>query len=391
MRFMNKEDDGKSRLSPLAFMLICFGIIFGAIFISKGIASWLAHRSMAMANRSVSVSAMKLSYSSWQPKVKASGSIRAIKGVNVTTELAGMVNTIYFTPGAYVNPGDVLVQLNANAELAQFNAAQASAELARITYERDKKQYAVNAVSKQVLDNDFQNLKNLNALAAQAAATLAKKTIRAPFAGRLGISAVNPGQYLNAGDKVVSLQMFDPIYVDFYVPQQELPQLKVGQFVTVTLDSLSKKKFFGKVTTIDPIIDVNTRNVEVEATISNPTLEMMPGMFASVEVDVGKPERYLTLPQTAISFNPYGDIIYTIQQQGKDQKNQPILIAKQVFVITGETRGDQITILKGAKEGDTVVTSGQLKLRNGTQVAINNSVVPSNNPAPIVSNEHTRT
>lgn len=374
--------------SRMKFMLMCFAIVFGAIFISKGIKTWLSNWYLASQSQVIDVSAMKLRYSLWQPKIKASGSVRAIKGVNVTTELAGMVATIYFTPGANVRQGDVLVQLNANTELAQFNSAQANAELAIITYERDQKQYAVHAVSKQILDNDFQNMKSLQAQAAQANATLMKKTIRAPFTGRLGISAVNPGQYLNAGDKVVSLQMFDPIYVDFYVPQQELERLSVGQPVVVTADTFPNKKFLGKITTIDPIVDVNTRNVAVEATVNNSELLLTPGMFATAEVDVGKAERFLTLPQTAISFNPYGNIIYIIRQNGKDKKNNPILIVKQVFVATGETRGDQITLLQGAKEGELVVTSGQLKLRNGVQVAINNSISPSDNPRPVVSNEH---
>lgn len=384
-----KYDDKKSMIGPLTLMLTCFGILFGAIFISKALYESIAIRNYKAAPHIVTVSAMKLVYSFWQPKIRASGSVRAIKGVNVTTELAGMVAKIYFIPGAFVNAGDILVQLNANTELAQLNAAEANLELAKITYLRDTQQFAVHAVSKQTVDNDRQNLKSLQAQANQAAATLEKKTIRAPFTGRLGISAVNPGQYLNAGDKVVTLQMFDPIYVDFYVPQQELVRLKVGQSVAVTLDTVPNQKFVGKITTIDPIVDVNTRNVAVEATVLNPKFEMTPGMFAAVEVDVGKPERYLTLPQTAISFNSYGDIIYIIHQSGT--KNKPTLIAEQVFVETGETRGDQITILKGANEGDLVVTSGQLKLRNGTQVVINNSILASNNPEPSVMNEHTRT
>lgn len=384
-----KHDDNKSMIGPLTLMLICFGIIFGAIFISKAIYESIAIRNYKARPNIVTVSAMKLVYSFWQPKIRASGSVRAIKGVNVTTELAGMVSNIYFIPGAFVNAGDILVQLNANTELAQLNAAQANVELAKITYLRDSQQFAVHAVSKQTVDNDRQNLKNLQAQADQAAASLAKKTIRAPFTGRLGISAVNPGQYLNAGDKVVTLQMFDPIYVDFYVPQQELVRLKVGQPVTVTLDTFPNQKYVGKITTIDPIVDLNTRNVAVEATIQNPKFEMTPGMFATVEVDVGSPQHFLTLPQTAVSFNSYGDIIYIIHQSGTN--NKPILIAEQVFVVTGESRGDQISILEGAKEGDLVVTSGQLKLRNGTQVVINNSILASNSPAPTVTNEHMRT
>lgn len=384
----DRQQPKHSMKSRMIFMLICFSIIFGAIFISKAIQKYLINRFIQSQSHVVTVSSIKVEYAYWQPKIRASGSIRAIKGINVTTELAGMVQKIYFTPGASVQVGDVLVQLNADAEIGLLQSLQASEKLAQITYDRDKKQYAIHAVSTQTLDTDIQNLKNFQAQVAQQMATVAKKTIRAPFTGRLGISAVNPGQYLNAGDKVVSLQMFDPIYADFYVPQQELVRLSVGQPVTVTADAFPDRSFTGKVTTIDPAIDITTRNIEVEGTIANPNNELTPGMFITAEVEIGNPEKYLTVPQTAISFNPYGDIIYVIRQKGTDQKGNPILIANQVFVVTGETRGDQITVLQGIKEGDEIVTTGQLKLRNGVQVAINNSVTPSNDPAPHVSNDH---
>lgn len=374
----------------MVFMLICVGILFSAIFISKFIQKYIAFRHMMAMSKAISVSTMKVPYESWQPHITAAGSVRAIRGVNVTTALAGMVQTIYFKPGAIVKEGDVLVQLNAATEIGTLHSLEASAELARITYERDKKQFAVKAISQQTLDADLQNLKNFRAQAESQAATVAKMTITAPFAGRLGISAVNPGQFLNTGDKVTSLQMFDPIYVDFYVPQQELSRLSVGQTVTATTDALKGQKFIGKITTIDPAVDVNTRNVAVEATVPNPDLTLTPGMFVNAVVDVGEAKRYLTVPQTVVTFNSFGDIIYVIRPKEAEDKTQSTLIAHQVFVVTGQTRGDQITILKGIKEGDTVVTSGQLKLRNGAEVAINNSVAPSNDKAPIVSNEHVR-
>ncbi|MHB1948006.1 MAG: efflux RND transporter periplasmic adaptor subunit [Gammaproteobacteria bacterium] len=385
---MTDDQQKNATKSRMVFMLICVGILFAAIFISKFIQKYINYRRMMAQSQAITVSAMQVSYATWQPHIIASGSVRAIKGVNVTTSLAGMVQTIYFKPGAIVKEGDVLVQLNADAEIGTLHSLQASAELARITYERDKKQLAVKAISQQTLDTDLQNLKNLQAQVESQAATVAKKTLIAPFSGRLGISAVNPGQYLNTGDKVTTLQTFDPIYVDFYVPQQELERLNVGQTVTATTDALKGKKFIGKITTIDPAVDINTRNVEVEATVPNPDTTLTPGMFVNVVVDVGTPERYLTVPQTVVSFNSYGDIVYVIRPKESEDKTKSTMIAHQVFVVTGQTRGDQITILKGIKEGDTVVTSGQLKLRNGAEVAINNKVAPSNNSAPSVSNEH---
>lgn len=372
----------------MRIMLICLGILFGGIFLYKVFVMIMIHRYFASRQQIVSISTMKVTYESWQQRLTASGSLRAIRGVNVTTELAGLVKIIYFNPGAFVDVGTVLVQLNADSDVALLHSLQAQAGLAKITYERDKAQYAVKAVSKQTLDTDIQNLKSLEAQVAQQSAIVEKKTIRAPFTGRLGISAINPGQYVNPGDKVVTLQTLDPIYADFYMPQQDLALLKLGQPVTVTADTFPGKTFTGKVTTIDPIVDPATRNVQVEATINNPRYELIPGMFASVEVIVGPPQKFLTVPQTAISYNPFGDIIYLVRSQGKDKKGKEILIAKQAFVITGQTRGDQVTVLKGIKEGDTIVTSGQLKLKNGSQVAVNNKIMPTNNPAPNLPNEY---
>lgn len=372
----------------MRIMLISVGILFGCIFIYKVFVGLMIKRSLANQSQIVTVSAAKVAYSSWKPKMAASASLRAIQGVNVTTELAGMVQTIYFTPGAMVKQNALLVQLNADAEIGQLQSLQANQELARITYERDKAQFAVHAVSKQQLDSDFQNLKSLQGQVKQQAAIVAKKSIRAPFSGRLGINNVNLGQYLNTGDTVVMLQQLDPIYADFYVPQQSLPALKADQPVMITSDSLPGKAYFGKITTINPGVDPATRNVEVEATIANHNFKLAPGMFATVDVTIGSPKNILTIPQTAVAFNPYGEIVYIVRETEKDKNGKYILTAHQTFVTTGEIRGDQIAVLKGLKEGDMIVTSGQLKLKNGMQVAINNKVVPPDNPAPKLPNDH---
>lgn len=383
---MEFDQNTKKRLR---IMLICVGILFGTIFLYKG-AKGLIFYWFISANRApiISVSAMKVGYSLWQPQLTASGSLRAIRGVNVTTEVAGMIKIIYFTPGASVKKGDVLVQLNADSDIAYLYSLKANADLAAVTYSRDKAQYQVNAVSKQTLDTDAATLKSLRAQVSQQSAMVLKKTIRAPFDGRLGISAVNLGQYMNPGDMVVNLQALNPIYADFFVPQQSLSQLKVGQEITLKSDTFPEKIFKGTVTTINPAVDSSTRNIEVEATIDNPKYELVPGMFAVVTVNTGAAASYLTLPQTAVTFNSYGELVYLIKLIKTDRKGRSILAAEQAFVITGETRGDQIVILKGVKEGDSVVTSGQLKLKNDTLVAINNTITPSNNPTPITSDEH---
>ena len=375
---------------PMRIMLITLSILFGTIFIYKAGSKLLMTYFISHGDEpTATVSTITVKAADWQPKLKASANIRAVKGVNVTAQLGGMIQTIYFTPGATVNEGDALVQQNADPDVAQLHSLEANAELAKITFQRDKAQYKFHAVSKQQVDADEQNLKSLIAQVAQQKAIVAMKTITAPFSGRLGISQVNPGQYLNPGDKVVMLQTLDPLYADFYLPQQSIAQLETGQHVQITSDAYPGKVFTGKITTIDPAVDNSNRNIQVEATIDNPTFELAPGMFTTAEVDVSTPKSYLTVPQAAISFNPYGDIAYLIKKNGKkDKKGKPALIARQSFVTTGETRGDQVTILEGLKEGDVIVTSGQLKLKNNSRVTINNTVQPSNSIAPEVPNDH---
>lgn len=367
-------------------MLIGVGILFTLVFGWKGFKAIMIKRYLASVQApAVTVSTMKVSPLSWQPKLRSVGSLRAQLGVNVTTELPGMVQTISFTPGAVVKKGDLLVQLNAGTELGQLHALQSQVQLAKITYERDKAQFNVHAVSKQTVDSDEWNLKNLTAQVEQQAATVDKKTIRAPFSGHLGINNINPGQYLNVGDTITTLQALDPIYADFSLPQQALAKLQLGQIVNVVTDTFPKQIFKGKITTIQPAVDTATRNVQVEATLPNPEFKLKPGMFVQVEVDAEKPQNYLTVPQSAISFNSYGDIVYIVKDSGKkDSKNQPILLAKEVFVTVGDSRGDQVAILKGLQAGDIIVTSGQLKLKNGSTVIINNKIQPSNEATPKV-------
>ncbi|MGC1855106.1 MAG: efflux RND transporter periplasmic adaptor subunit [Candidatus Aquirickettsiella sp.] len=373
---------------PMIIMLISVSVLFILIFGYQYIKHLLIRHAMQKNTAPVmTVSAMRVEYSWWQPKILTYGSMRAVNGVYVTTELAGLVRAVYLKPGAEVKEGDLLVQLNADSDVALLHSLEAQEKLAEIIYHRDSAQFAVKAISKAVLDTDEQNLKNLQAQVAQQTAIVAKKTLKAPFSGRLGVSTVNVGQYLNPGDQVVTLQALDPLYADFFIPQQKLAQLQIGSIVNIRADTYPDKIFTGKVTTINPIVDVNTRNVQIEATIDNPQSELYPGMFVSAEVQTSPLKQYLTLPQTAISFNPYGEIAYIVQQKGKDKNGKPQLSVLQTFVTTGEKRGDQIAILDGLKAGEMIVTSGQLKLKNGSIVVINNSVVPNNNPAPIAIDE----
>jgi len=320
---------------------------------------------------------------SWQPQLKSVGTLSAVHGVDISSEVAGQVRSVHFQSGQDVKAGDVLVQLNADSDIAQQHALEAAADLAAITLKRDQAQLAVQGVAQAQVDNDAADLKSKKAQAAQQAALVAKKTIRAPFAGRIGISSVNPGQYLNAGDKIVTLQQIDPIHVDFNLPQSQLAAVSVGQKVSIQTDGTTDKRFNGTVNAINPKIDTSTRNVQVQALIANPGRKLLPGMFASASLDTGREQPYLTLPQTSITYNAYGSTVFVVQAAGKEASAAAgALVVKQVFVTTGPTRGDQVAILSGVNEGEQVVTSGQVKLKNGTAVAVDNTVRPANNANP---------
>ncbi|MGH8324581.1 MAG: efflux RND transporter periplasmic adaptor subunit, partial [Steroidobacteraceae bacterium] len=231
------------------------------------------------------VTTMTAEYSDWQPEISSVGSLRAVRGVDITTEVGGLVRDLKFRSGEEAKSGAVLVELIADSDIAQLHALQAAAELAQTTYTRDKVQFQAQAISQAQLDSDAANLKNFRAQAQAQAALVAKKTLRAPFAGRLGITTVNPGQYLNPGDKVVTLQAIDPIYVDFRLPEQQLARIRVGQTLHVTTDAFAGQIFVGKITAIDPRVDTATRNFQVEASVDNSTRRLLPGMFGRIAVE----------------------------------------------------------------------------------------------------------
>ncbi|MBV8633296.1 MAG: efflux RND transporter periplasmic adaptor subunit, partial [Burkholderiaceae bacterium] len=249
------------------------------------------------------VTAMKVESLEWQPQLSAVGSILPVRGVDVTTEIAGLVREVHFKSGDEVKKGQLLVQLNDDADVAQLHSLQASADLAATVLNRDKLQLSVQAISQAQVDADEGDLKSKRALVEQQKATIAKKAIRAPFSGQLGITTVNPGQYLNPGDKIVSLEQIDPIYVNFTVPQKQAANVGLKQKINATTDAFAGTDFPGAVTALDPKIDTATRNVALQATLANPKHQLLPGMFANVKVDQGDKKKYLTLPQTAITYN----------------------------------------------------------------------------------------
>jgi membrane fusion protein (multidrug efflux system) len=283
-----------------------------------------------------------------------------------------------------VKEGAPLLELSATDDVAHLEALKATTELSRITYERDSTLVKTKAVSMQTVDNDKWTLKNNEAQVAQQQALIDYKFIKAPFSGRLGIRQVDLGKYLAAGTAIVTLQQLDPVYVDFYLPQQALAQIKVGQRLVGKVDTFPNQTFDGEVSAINSLVDAATRNVQIRGTLKNPDHRLLPGMFATVDINSGAPQNLVTLPQTAIAYNSYGDIVHVVDDKGKDANGQPQLVARQTFVTTGQTRGDQVVLLTGVREGDIIVTAGQIKLRNGSPVVVNNAVQPSNdvNPNP---------
>ena len=339
------------------------------------------------------VTAMHAQPELWHDYLQAVGTVRAVRGVDVAPEVTGTVDSIHFESGDDVRAGALLVELRAADERAKLDALRAAADLAATVYERDQVQLKAKVISQAQVDADTATLNSAKAQVVEQQAIIDKKMIHAPFAGRLGIRQVDVGQYVAAGTKLVTLQALDPVHVDFSLPQQALANLRVGQPVTVTADVFPDAHFDGKVTAIDPAVAVGTRNVQVRATLKNSQFKLLPGMFVRVAIEIGDGRQYLTLPQTAVTYNPYGEAVFLVKPQASatSAKEAPhatgnnsaeALVAEQVFVKVGPKRGDQVAIVSGITESDQVVTSGQLKLRNGTPIAIDNSVVPSNNPAP---------
>ena len=372
-------------IKRMVIMLVAVAIVLAGIFGFQVFKASMIKKFMAqMASPPQTVSASKVGGSDWQAQVEAVGSLRAVKGADLSLEVAGVVDTISFGSGDDVKEGALLLKLRADDDIAKLDSLKAMEQLSQITYERDQKQLKINAVSQATIDTDAANLKNAKAQVAQQQAILDKKFLRAPFAGHLGIRSVDVGQYLGPGTAIVTLQALDPIYLDFFVPQQQVDRIKLEQAVTVRIDAFPNQVFAGEISAINPKVDASSRNVQIRATLKNPDHKLLPGMYATVDIPTGAPQHFVTLPQTAITYSPYGDTVYVVEQNGADQNGKPKLIARQTFVTTGATRGDQVAVLKGVKEGDMIVTAGQLKLHNGSTVLINNAVTPTADAAPTV-------
>ena len=418
---VERNERKPSTTKRMIIMIVAVLLLIGAIV---GVKVFMIMRMMAgMKPPPPSVvSTAKAKFEDWQPALNAVGTLRAVRGADLALDIAGLVTKVNLKSGDEVKEGEVLLQLRDSEDVAQLNQLQAAAALASVTFDRAKQQLAVQAISKADYDTAAADLKAKQAAVQQQQVNVSKKQLRAPFAGRAGIITVNPGAYLNSGTTIVTVQQLDPIFVDFHLPQRNLADLKVGQKVTLKLDAFKGKTFEGTLSAISPKVDNDTRNVQIEASVPNPDKLLTPGMFADVNVDVGSEERHLTLPQTAVVYNPYGETVYLVKKKAdfdkaqaennaanadpkstdakdpkkadakdakKDDKKDPKsavpadqLVVQQTFVTTGPTRGDQVAIVKGLDEGAEVVTSGQVKLKSGSAITIDNSVQPANSPNP---------
>ena len=317
----------------------------------------------------------------WPSTLDVVGTVAAVHGVTVSADLPGTVDQIHFESGKFVQAGEILVELDTRQERAQLASMQAQQELAKVQYARSQKLVTEGVISRVDYDKAIADQKQSEANTAEIKAAIDRKTIRAPFSGVLGIRQANLGQYLAAGNPIVSLQSLNPIYVNFSVPQQDMQHIKIGQSVRVTADDLAGMTFTGRVNALDSVVDQATRNVQIQATLANPQGKLRPGMFTNVQVGVGASNTVLPLPASAISYAPFGDSVYIVSEM-KSPEGQTYRGVRQQFVKVQGSRGDQVGVISGLHAGDEIVTSGVFKLRNGAPVAVNNKIQPGNNPAP---------
>ena len=361
-------------LMLLGVFIIIGGILGFKLAMATGTKKFLS----SMGEPPQTVSTLQAVKQDWAQETSAVGSLRAVNGVDLSAEVGGIVDTLSFDSGVDVEKDAVLVHLRDADDVARLHALDATLVLAQTTLDRDQKLLKTQAVSQATVDADIAALQNAKAQKDAQQALINKKTIRAPFAGHLGLRQVDMGQYLNAGAPLVTLQQLDPIYVDFNLPEQISAKLSAGQKVTAHVESsVDDLVFEGEISAINAKVDEATRNIQVRATLKNPDHKLLPGMFARVAITTGAPQSRVTLPQTAITYNPYGNTIFLV---GKNEQGKPV--ARQTFVTVGPVRGDQIAILSGVNEGDEVISGGQLKLHNGTPLLINNEIQPKNDPAP---------
>lgn len=353
----------------ISILLIIFGGSFGWHFRQK-------HKNQQrLANYKVPpvvISAETVKASVWHPFLAAVGTLNAVNGVNINSKVAGQIESIYFHSGTVVAKGDPLIQLSTSTAKQVVAGDKAQLQLARIEFQQQQLLYRQKAAAKSRLNEAKATFLSAKARLNQAIVGLRNHTIRAPFSGRLGISKIALGQYINPGDPLVSLQARDPLDLKFFLPEQDIQQIKIGQQVRLTVEAYPKHVFLGRVTALNSVIDQETRNIEIEATVANPDHLLYPGGFADIKLMLPQQDNVILIPQTAINYSLYGDSVYIIKK--KTVGDRSVLTAEQLFVTLADRAGSAVIVTKGLKVGDQVVTAGQLKLRPGTAVVINNTV-----------------
>jgi membrane fusion protein, multidrug efflux system len=364
----------------MVLMLVVAALVVGGLGFVK-YRQIQAATSMVMTPPPEAVTTIIAKQARWPSTLDVIGTMAAVQGVTVSADLPGTVAKINFDSGKAVNAGDILVELDTRQEQAQLAQAEAQRDLAHINYERSQELEKEGVVAKVEYDNARAQQLATDAQVGEIKATIARKTIRAPFSGILGIRQVNLGQYLAAGDAIVSLQSLSPIYVNFGVPQQDAVKTKIGGTIRIMSNDLNGAQFTGRINAIDSVVSEATRNLQVQATLSNPGGRLRPGMFVQVAVVTGADRDVIALPASAINYAPYGDSVYIVTDL-KDPNGKTYRGVQQKFVKVDGSRGDQVAVISGIDPGEEIVSSGVFKLRNGAAVQINNKVQPEDNPAP---------
>jgi len=369
----------------LIMVIIAAGTLFFVVVVPIGLVKFFQVRKMMsspMTMPPTTVSSVVVKEEDWAPALSAIGSVSAVQGAVVSAELAGTVSEVEFHNGAVAKKGDVLVKLDTSSEDAQLRTAEADLELSRADLQRARDLGSRRVISKSELDAAESKFQQKQGSVDNMRAMISKKQVRAPFDGQLGIRQVNVGQNLTAGQQVVQLTALDPVYVDFSLPEQYQPQLENGLEVHVRADALPGRDFKGKLTAVNSMVDSVTRNVTAQATLDNPDHALRPGMFAKVEVLLPQKSKTLVIPGSAVSYAPYGDSVYVIEKKKDPKTSKESQVLRQAFVRIGEARGDFVAVTQGLKAGETIVSTGVFKLRNGMTVTINNDLAPKPQEKP---------
>ncbi len=374
-------------LKKILFAAFAVSLLIGAITYTKlGQFTAMDEAAQNMVMPPDTVTAMLVQDQQWEQTIIATATVTAVQGVNVSAETSGRVSQIDFESGSLVKKGDVLIQLDTASEDALLASAKATAALAKVGLTRVRNLNKQNLISQNDLDSAEAKVKETIAQIHNVRALIAKKTILAPFSGRLGLRQINLGQILREGDAIVSLHTLNPIYVDFSIPQKTLLRLKPGLEVRVTVDAAPELSFVGKITASNPDVDLSTRSVRVRAKVANPDEALRAGMFANVTVVMPDKQKVLPITATAVAYATFGDSVFVIEEQKNEQSDETEKVLRQQFVRLGQSRGDFVDVIDGLKAGETVVTSGVFKLRTGMKVIIDNELAPKPSLDPHPSN-----